>query len=251
MKKVNIISLVYPVISLCIIAILWSIMYKVIGEPIILPSIGQTFDALFKLFSTEKFYIAISNTLLRTFASYFISLILAIIFSILASIYNPIEKLMNPFVVIFKVVPTMSVILLSILWVNSFMTPILVSFIIIFPLLYTSFLDSIKGVDKKLVEMAKIYNVSKTKIIKSLYIPEIMPSFFTALRNTLSLNLKLIIASEVMAQTARSIGIYMQEAKMYIETAELLAWTITAILIGALFELIILVIQKLVIGRKI
>ena len=81
-------------------------------------------------------------------------------------------------------------------------------------------------------------------LFRSLYIPQTLPLVFTSIKSSIGLNLKLIISAEVLAQTADSMGLYMQLAKINLDTAVLLAWTLVAILLGGLFEGIVTLIQK-------
>ena len=77
-----------------------------------------------------------------------------------------------------------------------------------------------------------------------MYIPQALPSVFTSIKSSIGLNLKIIISAEVLAQTADSMGIYMQLAKINLDTAILLAWTIVAIVIGGIIEGIVSLVAK-------
>ncbi len=76
-----------------------------------------------------------------------------------------------------------------------------------------------------------------------------MPTTLSAIQSTISLNLKVLIAAEVLAATKDSIGRMMQTAKLYLDTAELIAWTVVAIVLGALLESIIAFIKYIVVRR--
>ena len=151
---------------------------------------------------------------------------------------------MSPIVLLIRIMPTMSIILLALIWFNSFQSTILVAFCVIFPMLYTSFCDAIHGVDEDLIEMSKVYKVNKYNQIFKMYLPQTLPMALTGIKSSIGLNLKLVIAAEVLAQTANSIGVNMQLANIYLNTATLLAWTVVAIILGGVFEGIVLLIEK-------
>ncbi|MDE5549024.1 MAG: ABC transporter permease subunit, partial [Clostridia bacterium] len=106
------------------------------------------------------------------------------------------------------------------------------------------FYGAIQGVDKDLIVMSKVYKVDNKNQIFKMYLPQTLPMALTGIKSSVGLNLKLVIAAEVLAQTADSIGVHMQLSKINLDTATLLAWTVMAIILGAIFELIVILIEK-------
>lgn len=240
-------NLIYPILSLLILIGIWAVFAKVVGIEIIVPSIKTTFIQLFALLGNAKFYIAIKNTLLRSLLSFVLAMACAVILSIISAFLPVIYKLSSPFIAIMRAVPTMSIILLTIVWLSPQTSPVLIAFIIIFPMMYAGIFSSITNIDKDLISMSKAYKVRKRDMVLSLYLPSIAPSFFDISRANISLTVKLIISAEVIAQTKNSLGIAMQIARGQLETAQLLAYTIIAIALSYSLELIVLLIKKLVV----
>lgn len=245
-NKLKLWNCIYPFISLLLIVVIWTICAKVIDYEFIFPSIKTTFMKLLQLFKDKNFYISVLNTLSRSFISFAISFALAFLFAILAHISKIFKDIFSVFVLLARSVPTMSFILIALMWLSTYQVPILVAFIVTFPIMYTSFLGSIEGVDKKLIEMANVYKIKKSKQILNLYLPEMANGIFTTVKTTLSFTIKLVIAAEVLAQTKLSMGVNMNNARLYLEMGELFAWTIMAIILGAIFEMLVALIQKLV-----
>ena len=244
-KKIKIFDILLPFITIGIIFIVWVIVSKIIDEEIIFPKLSSTLKSLFSLLKTKEFYIALLNTIIRILISFLISFILAIILAILASLSKYAGKIMSIFSVIVQSIPTMSIILISLIWLTTMRAPLLVAILVTFPIMFTSFLQAINNIDKNLLEMVNVYKVPLSRKIKYLYIPQIAPSMFSAMKSSISLNVKVIIAAEVMAQTKDSIGVKMQLSSLYLEMSELFAWTIVSIILGLIFEGVILLIQKL------
>ncbi len=234
-----------PILSLCTIVILWAITAKAVGLEILVPSISSTLKGLGKLLSSADFYIAVGWTLGRSLLAFCIAFLCGMILAIVASLSPYIKRFLSPIIVLLRVIPTMSIILLAIIWLTSSQTPILVAFVIIFPLVYGGYLSAVESVDSELVEMAKIYKVPLSKRIFSLYIPMTAVPLMNVVQNTIGLTLKLVIAAEVLAQTKQSIGLNMQLANLYLETPTLIAWTIVAIVLGGILESIVLIIKKI------
>ena len=243
-KLYQILNYTLPIVTVVMIVIVYAIISKVVNVELIAPSVGATLKEFFKLLGDGYFYMAVCGTLFRAFIAYALSFVLALGFAMLTKFCAPLRKAFSPIVALVRVLPTMSLILLALIWFNSFQSTVLVAFFVIFPMLYTGFCDAIESVDKDLIEMARVYGVDKKRLITKLYIPQAMPSLFTSIKSSIGLNLKIVISAEVIAQTASSMGLFMQLAKINLDTAILLAWTIIAILLGGIIEGIVTLIEK-------
>lgn len=242
-------GIVYPLIALAFLIALWAIFAALVKIELIVPSIGVTLKKLFSLLSQKNFYVAVGNTVLRSVISFALGAFFALICSIL-SLNRTVYLLLSPIIKIMRSVPTMSIILLTVVWLKPTTSPILIAFLINFPIMYSGFSSGIRSVDKDLIEMSKVYSVPLKTQIFSLYVPQILPTALDNMQSSLSLTLKIVISAEVIAQTRNSMGIMMQLARGYLATDELLAWTIVAIVIGYLFELMIFGIKKLAVRWK-
>lgn len=82
-------------------------------------------------------------------------------------------------------------------------------------------------------------NIAQTpplKKIKLVYIPSLLPYLSSALSTGIGLAWKSGIAAEVIGISRSSIGNHLNQAKIYLQTPELFAWTITVIIISLIFE---------------
>ena len=238
-RALRIVGYIYPLITLGLVFAVWAIAARAVDLPIVLPSVGDTFRGLGELLGSADFYVALGWTLLRTLVGFVISLALSLALAL------PVEKLLSPLVVIARAVPTMSIILLCLLWVSNRILPVVVSVFIVFPVLYTTILNAVTGVDKKLAEMSRVYKVPAARRAAKLYLPLSMPAILSGVQSTLGLMVKLIIAGEVMSGTARSIGQAMNLAHQYLETDVVLAYTLAAIALSALLEGAVALVKRL------
>ncbi|MGN0771865.1 MAG: ABC transporter permease [Christensenellales bacterium] len=249
-KTIKILDYSMPIIAIGVLFALWAITAKAVGSELLFPSISSTFSSLGQLLASADFYKSVGFTLLRSLAAFLLAFVCAITLAVLSAFSRRVRVFLSPLIALLRVIPTMSVILLSLVWVSSDISPVLVAFIIIFPLIYGGYLSAIDGVDKDLIEMCRIYGVSKVKTITTLYVPQTAVSLLDTVRNTLGLTLKLVIAAEVLAQTKESMGLGMQLSKIYLDTPVLLAWTIAAIVLGGLMEVTIILIKRIYLYTK-
>lgn len=239
-----------PFLSLAVFVAVWHIAAEIVGIEIILPTPAESMRQLAALAVTKEFWTAVSGTLGRAMLSFAFSMGAALTLAALSTFFKPIGRLLSPLVIITRAMPTMSVILLSLIWFTSEITPLFIAFLIIFPTLFTAFYSSFTNIDGDLIEMAKVYKVGLRYKLAKLYLPAIYPSFFDAVRSAVSLNIKLVIAAEVLAYTKDSMGVMMQFSKAYLDTASLFAWTIAAVALSYLLEMAVALIKKLVVRWK-
>lgn len=237
-----------PIAALGVFILIWHIIALVTDSELIIPSPRVTFEKLYALILGKEFWTALSATALRSVYSFIICFAAALIIAIICYLFKPAGKFLSPIVTILRATPTMSIILISIIWFSSDLSPIFIASLIIFPLMYENFTDGLSGIGNGLVKMADTYKVPAYVRITHLYIPELLPSVFTASAQAAALNIKVIIASEVLAQTRDSVGVFMQQSRIYLDTAELIAWTVAAVALSFIFEGVIRLLRKAVLG---
>ena len=229
-------NFLYPIIGVGFFLLAWFIASKTIGVEMILPSPIASLQKLFELFVESEFWNAVGNTVGRAIFAFLLSTLLAIVFSIVGYVVPQFAKILSPIIIILRSIPTMSIILLALIWLNSQSAPVLIAFLILFPQLYASFLSALNGISVELIDMSKAYKVPVLKRIFGLYFPEVLPASLDSMKANISLSVKVTIAGEVLAQTFESMGVYMQISKIYFDTAELLGWTIMAIILSYALE---------------
>ncbi len=240
----------YLVISILTLIVLWQIVALIIAKPIIMPTPLETFRAFLEIVSTEWFFIAVFSTVRRMVLAFIVTLVSAITLGMVAGFYRPFNYMFKPIITTFKAVPTMAVIILAIIWLDSELAPILVSFLVTFPLIYQNVVNGIQNVDPKLIEMVQLYNVGKAKTVKEVYLPSIQSYLMAGISTAVGLNVRIIIAAEVLSQPRISIGTAFQIERANLNTAGVFAWSIIAIIIVGVFEIVIKAVKKSAGERK-
>ena len=129
-----------------------------------------------------------------------------------------------------------SFIILALAWFSSKNLAIFISFLMVIPIIYTNVLNGICETDKELLEMADIFEISGIRRIRYIYIPQVMPYFRTGCTVALGMCWKAGIAAEVIGMPKGSIGDRLQQAKVYLDTPDLFAWTLVIIVVSLIFE---------------
>jgi NitT/TauT family transport system permease protein len=137
---------------------------------------------------------------------------------------------------VLKSIPVASFIILALVWINSKNLSILISFLMVVPIIYINVAQGLSSADPKLLEMAQVFGLGRIKKAYAIYIPAAIPHFISAVSIGLGFCWKSGIAAEVIGQTYGSIGGRLYEAKLFLMTNELFAWTIVIVIISILFE---------------
>ncbi len=150
-----------------------------------------------------------------------------------------------PVMLTVKSVPVASFIILALIWFSSANLSVLISFLMVLPIIYTSVLDGIRSVDRQLLEMAQVFRIPGLRVVRYIYVPQVMPFFYPACSVALGMSWKAGAAAEVIGIPRGSIGERLQQAKVYLDTPDLFAWTLVIVAASLFFEKIVL----LLVGR--
>lgn len=232
----KLISRFFPLLVIAVLIAVWWIAALVIGVGYILPTPQAAFEQLLHYLVQAEFYRALGGTLLRALIGFVCSGAIALALAVASALCRPLRRVCNPLMAVVRAVPTMSVIFLLILWFTAGRAPAVVALIVVCPTLYSAFLAAIDGVDPALIEACKAYRVSRRDLLVRLYLPNMAEGLFEGCASGISLNLKLVVAAEAIAQTADSIGKMMQYSNIWLETEKLFALTVAIMLCGIVLE---------------
>jgi NitT/TauT family transport system permease protein len=235
-KKERILNLILPLSSIVAILLLWAVAALAVDSEYILPSIGKTFSALMSLLGDGEFYLALLSTLSRSLLAFVVSFILAATLAVLASSSVIAERIISPFIAVTRALPTIAVVLLLLFWTNSKVAPVIVTMLVVLPTLYTNVKNALDTVDKTTVEAGMVDGANEKQGFTKIRLPQALPSIYSAMGGGLSLNLKLMVAAEVLAATANSLGYLLNTSKVYFEIATMLALVVITVIIGCAIE---------------
>ncbi len=226
----------YLLLSVLFSLVIWHLLSYLIGSEIILPSPIRTLQEFFIIVRSKDFFVVMYYSILRILVGFFISFMLACIFALVASINKWFDYLIRPYLITIKSVPTMAIILLAVIWLKSDFSPMLVSSLVCFPIVFSNVFQGFKTVDKKLIEMANVFNVGFLDKLSKIYLPHLKAYIFAGASTALSLSVKVTIAAEVLSQPIKSIGGKLQIERINLNTAGVFAWALVAILLATIFE---------------
>lgn len=233
------------VCAIVIALLVWHLAAVALGQEILLVSPIRVIQQLSVLCREMSFWQSILFTLTRITGGFLSALITGTILGVIAARVHILEVLLWPYMAVIKASPVASFIILCLIWTSSDNLSVIISFLIVLPVVYTNILQGMKATDKKMLEMASVYRLSTWKTIKYIYIPALKPYFTAACSIAVGMSWKSGTAAEVIGIPGGSIGEKLYKAKVYLSSADLLAWTLVIIVISVLCEkLVILLVRK-------
>ncbi|MDR5588371.1 MULTISPECIES: ABC transporter permease subunit [Clostridium] len=218
--------------------IVWQVLAVIINNDIYLPNIQQVITEMIKIIGKNDFNLIFISSVYRSVLCYILAIILAIILGVLTFMYPFFKFLLAPINSFAKTIPTMVLVVLVLVWFNKDKAPFIVGFAITFPILYEGIVGSLNSIDKKIIDMMDIYEISLIEKIKKIYVPIIKFHLASILVSTFSLAFKVVIAGEVHGQPRYGIGSAIQLEKVNFNTSGIFAWIVLIAILSLAFEFI-------------
>jgi sulfonate transport system permease protein len=174
----------------------------------------------------------ILETLFRVFSGFAIGSGIALLLGTVTGLSKDVDRFFDPTLQAVRTVPTLAWSPLLVLWLGIGDVPkiVLVAIGAFFPV-YLSLVSGVRNVDRKLVEVGRVYNLSWTQIALQIILPSSLPSMLTGLRLGLSQAWLFVVVAEMMG-AVRGLGFVLVESGSQTSRVDLLvgAMIILAIL---------------------
>ena len=214
----------------------WQLASMAVGSRVVLVGPAEVARRLAELVLEADFWVSVGLSLGRVATGFGLAVVAGVALAAWASRSRVVEGLLAPLVGAVKAAPVASFVVLLLMWVSSRRLSVAVSFLMAFPILYTSVLAGVRQTDPALLEMADVFGVSSWTRIRTVYAAQVAPYLRTGLSLAMGLSWKSGIAAEVIGLPAPSIGIHLYDAKVYLDTPDLLAWTVVIVALSVGLE---------------
>ena len=215
---------------------LWYIVALFVNQELLIPTPAAVVTVLGSLLKNGLFWQSVGLSLLRICVGYLAALAVGSLLAVLTARVHTARTLLAPLLHIVRAAPVASFIIITLVWIRYTWVPVFIAFLMVLPMVWLNVEQGIREIDPQLIEVTKMYRFSQGKRLKKLYLPSIQPFFLTAAVNGLGFAWKSGVAAEVICRPDFSIGKQLQDAKTYLETPEVFAWTAVVILLSLLLE---------------
>lgn len=161
----------------------------------------------------------------------------AIVLGGLVALDRRAQALLDPTLQAVRAIPSLAWVPLLLLWFGIDELPKLVLIAIgaFFPV-YTGVVSGFGGVDRKLVEVARLYRLAPTALVRRVLLPAALPAILTGLRTGLSLAWMFMVAAELIAAT-RGLGYLLSDGRETSRADIVLAAIVLMALLGKLSDM--------------
>lgn len=222
----------------------WYIAALAIGSEYFLPYPHSAAHALFRLFGESVFWKSIGHSFFTILSGCLLGCILGILMAAGAAYSRLMHSVIAPMITVLRATPVASFIILVYVIVrridlNVSAVSLVIVVIMVIPIIYTNLYTAFTSFDKKLTEVARIYQFSFWKKISILWFPQTKPYLVSSVSNALGYAWKAGVAAEVICILPYTIGKNLYDAKYNLEMDRLFAWTITVVLLSLFFEFLL------------
>lgn len=216
--------------------VIWHIASVLVNEEMLLASPISTLTRLIELIKEVCYWRSLLNSFIKISGGFLLALMFSSLISFISHKSKVFSILLEPIVVIAHTVPVVSFIILLLIWLSSQYLSLFISFLMVFPIIYKNLCSGINSISKDMIDLSKVYNISIYNKIRYIYLSHLIPYIEAGCNTSLGLCWKAGIAAELIANPQVSIGENLYNAKIYFNTADLFAWTITIVLISIAFR---------------
>jgi len=224
--------------------IIWQLVSMGLDSDLLLVSPAKAVYRLGQLMCEAVFWRSVAFTLSRILAGFLLAAAAGSALAAGAFRHRRLWELLAPVMLVMKSVPVASFIILALIWFSPGNLSVLISFLMVLPVIYTNVYSGIQSADRQLLEMAWVFRLSKLRMVRYIYLPHVLPFFYSACSVSLGMSWKAGVAAEVIGIPKGSVGERLQQAKVYLDTPDLFAWTLVVVITSLFFEKVVLFLIK-------
>lgn len=230
--------------------LLWSFAYRRVGQDLLLASPVQVGRKLMELLGDRAGWVAIGLSLGRMVLAFGVGVIAGCVLAVLTSAIRPLDVLLRPALAAIRATPVASFIILALVWLSSDKVPVFTGILMVLPILWANVTEGIAATDRNLLEMGRVFGFGRWRTFWRIYLPSVRGTLVAACVASIGLCWKAMIAAEVLGVPKGAIGTRLYNAKIYLETDALFAWTLIIIILSMGLERLFIAAMRLGEARR-
>jgi sulfonate transport system permease protein len=207
-----------------------------IAEGRLMPPPSRIFDTLWELAITGELWLHIGATLGRVGAGFALGVIGGTLIGALAGASRLSREILDPSLQGLRSVPSIAWVPLFILWLGIFEESkiALIAVGCFFPI-YLGVLGAIQSVDRKTVEVGRIFRLTTPQLVRRILLPAILPAYVVSLRQGLGLGWMFVVAAEFMG-ASEGLGYLLVDGQQLGKPDQIIAAILTFAVIGKITD---------------
>jgi NitT/TauT family transport system permease protein len=202
----------------------------------VLPGPLRVIEALDALVHSETFFTDLGATLYRVLAGFLIAVAVGGPLGIALGSNPRVARFFEPVLSIINTVSSAIWAVFAIIWFGiSNTTTIFVVFMTAMPLILTNVWQGARTVDAQHVELARSFHMSRSQIMRKIFVPTVLPHLFAGARLAFGFGWRVSLVAETIGSSS-GIGYRLRQAADLVQTDQVFAWTLTLVVLMLLLE---------------
>lgn len=202
----------------------------------ILPAPDRVFATWSRLVQLPTFWGDFWITFSRVLAGFGLSAVVGALLGLLMGVSTKAAEFFEPLIVIINTVSSTIWAIFALIWFGlSEATTIFVVFMTAMPLILTNVWEGTRQVNPDLVELARSFRMTRGQVLRKIYLPMILPQFFTGARLAFGFGARVVLVAETLGASS-GIGYRLRQAADLVQTDQVFAWTLTLVALMLVLE---------------
>lgn len=207
----------------------WVLVAALVAQPLILPGPGAVALALLRLVCDGGTWAILAGSGARLLGGLVFAAVCGGVLAGISSRSRAFARLVAPALSFVKATPVACVVVLLLIWLGSARVSIAAVFLMALPGVYFSLVEGLSQVDKPLEQMFRLHGVRGWRLFCAHTWREVLPFVLSCARAVIGMSWKAGVAAELIGMAVGTVGERIYQAKLLIETADLLAWTVLVV----------------------
>lgn len=207
----------------------WVFAAALVAQPLILPGPGAVALALLRLVCDGGTWAILVGSGARILGGLALAAVCGGALAGISSRSRAFAHLVAPVLSFVKATPVACVVVLLLIWLGSERVSIAAVFLMALPGVYFSLVEGLAQVDKPLEQMFRLHGVRGWRLFCAHTWREVLPFVLSCARAVIGMSWKAGVAAELIGMAVGTVGERIYQAKLLIETADLLAWTVLVV----------------------
>jgi sulfonate transport system permease protein len=214
-------------------AVLWELAVRAgLSDGRLVPPPSRIFSTFAELAATGELTRHALATLLRVAAGFGLGVLFGTLLGAIAGYSALARALADPTLQALRAIPSIAWVPLFILWLGIFEASkvALIAVGVFFPV-YLGVMGAILSVDRKIVEVGRIFRLSGPAMIRRILLPAVLPTYIVSLRAGLGLGWMFVVAAEFMG-AAEGLGYLLVDGQQLGKPAQIVAAIVAFAILG-------------------
>ena len=207
----------------------WMLVAALVAQPLILPGPGAVALVLLRLVCDGGTWAILAGSGARILGGLALAAVCGGVLAGVSSRSRAFAHLVAPALSFVKATPVACVVVLLLIWLGSARVSIAAVFLMALPGVYFSLVEGLAQVNKPLEQMFRLHGVRGWRLFCAHTWREVLPFVLSCARAVIGMSWKAGVAAELIGMAVGTVGERIYQAKLLIETADLLAWTVLVV----------------------